>query len=113
MPIDDVAIRLVIFLSEEDRHHPRGLHEVLLTRARDMGIVGATVWRGIEGFGSSRRVRTARFPDSNIGLPLAVELIDEAGQIEKFLAVVSELAPGSFVTRETVQIVRSHSRVSE
>jgi PII-like signaling protein len=112
MPTDESATRLMIFLSEDDRHHHRGLHEALLNQARESGIVGATVWRGIEGFGLSGRVRTGRFPDANIGLPLVVELIDSAERITQFLSVVHNLAPGSFVTSEQVRIVSSRSPTS-
>jgi hypothetical protein len=103
----------MVFLSEDDRLHHRGLHETLLSKARENGIHGATVWKGIEGFGPSRRMRTSRFPDANTGLPLAVELIDDADRIESFLAVVHELAPGSFVTREEVRIVSAPSPTVE
>jgi PII-like signaling protein len=100
------ATRLVIFLSEDDRIGNRGLHEALLERAREDGMAGATVWRGVEGFGSSGRLRTARFPDVSAGLPLAVELIDTPERIEGFVSVVKRLAPGSLVTRESVQMWR-------
>jgi PII-like signaling protein len=111
MPVDESATRLMVFLSEDDRQHHRWLHEILLNQARESGIVGATVWRGIEGFGPSGRVRTSRFPDANVGLPIAVELIDSAERIENFLAVVHELAPGSFVTSEQVHVIRGHSPI--
>lgn len=106
MPTSQVATRIVIFLSEDDRSGHHGLHEALITRAREDGMAGATVWRGIEGFGSSGRIRTARFPDAMIGLPVTVELVDTPERVEAFLPVVKELAPGSFVTREEVTITR-------
>jgi uncharacterized protein len=64
------------------------------------------LWRGAEGFGRSDHIRTDRFPDANIGLPLALEIIDEAERIEAFLPTVQRLAPHSFVTREEVQTER-------
>lgn len=73
---------------------------------REDGMAGATVWRGIEGFGPGGRVRTSRYPDAAMGLPLAVELIDASERIEAFLDVVRESAPGSFVTREQVETTR-------
>lgn len=100
------ATRIVIFLSEDDRSGRHGLHEALLNRAREFGLAGATIWRGIEGFGASGRVRTSRFPDAMIGLPVTVELIDTPERIRAFLPVVRELAPGSFVTREEVEVTR-------
>jgi uncharacterized protein len=106
MPTSQVATRIVVFLSEDDRSEHHGLHELLLTRAREDGLAGATTWRGIEGFGSSGRIRTGRFPDAAMGLPLTVELVDSPERIEAFLPVVKELAPGSFITREQVTITR-------
>ena len=106
MPVTEVATRVMVFLSEDDRVAHHGLHEALLNRAREDGMAGATVWRGIEGFGASGRFRTARFPDAATGLPLALELIDAPERIEAFLQVVRELAPGCFVTREQVQMTR-------
>ena len=104
MPTSQIATRIVVFLSEDDRSGHHGLHETLLNRAREDGLAGATVWRGIEGFGASGRIRTSRFPDAMIGLPVTVELVDTPERIEAFLPVVKELAPGSFVTREEVRV---------
>ena len=96
----------MVFLSEEDRVEHRRLQDLLLARARELGLAGATIWRGIDGFGRSRRVRSARFPDADAGLPIVVEVIDSAEATERFLEVVRELAPGSFVTREPVWLAR-------
>lgn len=106
MPVDEAATRVMIFLSEDDRLHHHGLHEELLSSARAQGILGATVWRGIEGFGPGGHVRTSRFPDANTGLPLVVECIDSAERIDEFLNVVHDLAPGSLVTKEQIRVLR-------
>jgi PII-like signaling protein len=103
----------MIFLSEDDRIHHHGVHEALLAAARTSGISGASVWRGIEGFGSSRRIRTNRFPDANSGLPLVVELIDSPERMEGFLPTISELAPGSLVTKELIRISRKSANISQ
>jgi PII-like signaling protein len=106
LPVDEVRTRIMIFLSEDDRVGHHGLHESLLDRAREDGMAGATVWRGVEGFGASGHVRTGHSPDAAIGLPLALEVIDVPERIEAFLSVVCELAPRSFVTREQVAVTR-------
>lgn len=106
MPPSEVATRVVVFLSEDDRAGHHGLAEQILDRAREDGMAGATVWRGTEGFGASGRLRTARFPDAMTGLPLAVELVDAPERIDAFLPTVRRLAPGSFVTREQVTMTR-------
>ncbi|MGP0028966.1 MAG: DUF190 domain-containing protein [Acidimicrobiales bacterium] len=106
MPVHEDGTRLMIYLSEDDRVGHRRLHESLLDRAREDGMAGATVWRGIEGLGPSGTVRTARFPDAVVGLPLALEVIDLPERIEAFLEVVRQLAPRSLVTRERVDMTR-------
>lgn len=110
MPGDKIGTRIMVFLSEDDRVGHRGLHEAILSRAREDGMAGATLWRGIEGFGASGRVRTARFPDANTALPLVLELIDLPERIEAFLPVLTQMAPGSLITTEQVQMSRSDAR---
>jgi PII-like signaling protein len=106
MAATGVATRVMVFFSEDDKIGHRGLHLVLLERARDEGLAGATVWRGIEGFGASGAIRTSRFPDAATGLPLVLELIDTPERVEAFLPVLHELAPGALITREQVEITR-------
>ncbi len=106
MRTEEEGTRVVVFLTEDDRAGHHGLHEVILERARSEGIAGGTLWRGIEGFGSSGNLRTNRFPDSASGLPLVVEFIDSPERIESFLPTLRELAPGSLITREPVRISR-------
>ncbi len=102
MPNEVAALRLMVFLSEDDRAEHRSLPEMLLERAREEGMAGATLWRGIEGFGATGHLRGTRFPDADLGLPLVLEVVDARERIEEFLVVVHELAPGSFVTTEGV-----------
>jgi PII-like signaling protein len=101
-----LGTRLQIFLTEDDRIGRRRAHEVLLQRARDCEMAGVTIWRAIEGYGRSRQIRTSRFPDALLGLPVVLELLDEPGKVEEFLAVVSELAPGAFAISEPVRMAR-------
>jgi PII-like signaling protein len=106
----EIATRLMVFLSEDDRAGHRSLPEVILDRARQEGLAGATIWRGIEGFGASGQIRTARFPDSCSGLPVVLELIDLPDRIEAFIPVLRTLAAGSLITREQVQLSRPARR---
>ncbi len=106
MAVDTPGVRLMVFLTEDDRSGHRSLSEALLERAREDGMAGATIWRGVEGFGSSGRLRTTRFSDVSIGLPLVLEVVDVAERVEAFLAVVTRLAPGALVTREPVRLLR-------
>jgi hypothetical protein len=67
MRTDEDGMRVVVLLAEDDRAGHHGLDRVILERARDQGIAGATVWRGIEGFGSPGHVRTRRLPQLSCG----------------------------------------------
>ena len=98
------ATRLVVFLTEDDRTGHRSTAEALLERALAEGLAGATIWRGVEGFGATGHLRAARLPDLARGLPLVLEVIDEQRRIEAFLPVVREIARGSLVTTEPVEL---------
>jgi PII-like signaling protein len=106
MRTDEDGMRVVVFLAEDDRAGHHRLHRVILERARDQGIAGATVWRGFAGFGSLGHVRTRRFSDSTASPPLVIELIDSPERIEAFLPALTELAPHSLMTFGPVHMTR-------
>ena len=110
MAESELATRLVVFLTEDDRAGHRSLYETLLKLAREQGLAGATVWRGVEGFGAAGIVRTSRFPDAASGLPVMLEVIDTPEKVESFLDALAEVAPGTFVTREDVRVSRYSKR---
>lgn len=94
---------LRVFIGEGDRHDGRPLHEVLVEEARDAGLSGATVFRGIIGYGAHGRVHTSKILRLAEDLPLVVEIIDTEGRIEAFLGRVSELVTEGLVTVETIR----------
>lgn len=96
----------MVFLTEDDRCGHRSVAEALLDKARARGLAGATVWRGIEGFGASGHLRASRLPDLARGLPLVLEVIDSPSHVEEFLADVRDLAAGALVTTETVEVTQ-------
>lgn len=97
--------RLVrIFIGESDHWDGRPLYEALVQRAREMGLAGATVLRGIEGFGASSVVHTARILRLSEDLPIVVELVDVADKIEQFLRVADDMVREGLVTVERVEI---------
>ena len=106
MAESELATRLAVFLTEDDRAGHRSLYEALLTKAREQGLAGATVWQGVEGFGEAGIVRTSRFPDAASGLPLMLEVIDAPDKVDAFLDILATLAPDALVTRENVSVSR-------
>jgi len=107
MRCDENAIRLLVFLADEDRSGHRGLHQFMSQGASGGGVARGILWRAIDGFGRAGTVRSNRFPDSIPGIPLALALIDPEERIASFLPVLAELAPASPVPREPVQMSRA------
>jgi PII-like signaling protein len=100
---------LRIFVGESDRWHGKSLHTAIVEEARARGLAGATVLRGVEGFGAHSRVHTARLIDVTPELPMVIEIVDEEHKIEAFLPLVREMVQEGLVTLERVNvIVRRH-----
>ena len=74
-----------LFVGESDRHEGRPLYEWILLRAREEGLAGATVLRGIAGFGAHSRLHTAKILRLSEDLPIVVEIVDTREKIEAFL----------------------------
>lgn len=81
----DSAKRLRIYISSTDKFEHKPLYEVIVYSAREQGITGATVLKGIMGYGSSSEVYTNKLWEISEKVPLVVEIIDESDKIEAFL----------------------------
>ena len=110
MELKGEAKLLRIFLGESDKIRHTALHEVIVREARAAGLAGATVWRGILGYGPTSRVRSAKILDLSSDLPLIVEIVDQESKIDSFLSALHALFEtaqcGGLVTMEKVQIVK-------
>jgi uncharacterized protein len=96
---------LRIFVGESDRWEGRPLYEAVVRRARDAGLAGATVLRGLEGFGAHSRLHTTRILRLSEDLPVVIEIVDEAPRIEEFLAQLDEMVTEGMVTLEKVRVI--------
>jgi uncharacterized protein len=101
---------LRIFVGESDRCHGRPLYEAIVLKARELGLAGATVWRGIEGYGATSRIHTTKLLRLSEDLPLLIEIVDTE---EKIVAALPELdalmeaaGGGGLVTLEKAEIIR-------
>lgn len=104
------ATRLSVFLTEDDHSGHRAAWKELIERAREDGMAGATVWRGIEGFGRRGYLRSARAIDAAQGLPVVFEVIDQPERVDAFLAVVAHVAPDALVVRQRLQRLQRSAR---
>jgi len=110
MNIEGDAILLRIFIGESDKHDHRALSDVIVQEARAKGLAGATVLRGVTGFGLSARIRSSRLLDLSSDLPVVVEIVDREERLTGFLDRLDELLEesgcGGLVTMEKAQVLR-------
>jgi len=101
---------LRIFLGETDKVDYTAMYEAIVLEARKMGMAGATVWRGIMGFGRTSRIRTARILDLSADLPIIIEIVDKKERIANFEPILHQLFDragcGGLVTIEDVRVIK-------
>jgi len=106
---DKVLMR--IFIGESDRHGHRALHEALVELFRKEGLAGATVLRGVSGFGAHSVFHSAKLLRLSADLPMIIEVVDAQEKIDAVLPRVDELMDGGLVTMEMVRVIRyTHHR---
>lgn len=108
MHLDGPAQRLTIFFGESDKasHTHKPLYAEIVHRARAAGLAGATVLRGIEGFGASSVVHTTRLLSMSEDLPMVLTIVDTAERIQAFLPQLDELIDEGLVIVEDVTVTR-------
>jgi PII-like signaling protein len=105
MKLEGDGILLRIFIGEGDRWHGKPLYEAVVAHAREQGLAGATVLRGMMGFGAKSRVHTAKILRLSEDLPIVIELVDTAEKIQKILPFLDEMVGDGMVTMEKVQVI--------
>ncbi len=95
---------LRVFIGENDRHEGLPLYEWIVRQARRQGLAGATVLRGLEGFGAHSRLHTARILRLSSDLPIVVEIVDTREKIEAFLPAIDGAISEGLATLEKVEI---------
>ncbi len=109
MNLNDKAKRLRIYISSTDKFKHTPLYEVIIFAARRYGIAGATVLKGIMGFGSSSEIYTNKLWEISEKLPLIVEIIDEPAKIDSFFESIKpyfeKIGKGHIVTVDETTIL--------
>lgn len=106
MKLAGPALRLTIFVGEDDTWHHRPVHTEIVHRAHEAGLAGATVIRGIEGFGASSRIHTTRILSLAEDLPVAIVIVDAEERIRAFLPQLDELVTEGLVIIDPVEVIR-------
>ncbi len=103
--MNDIDGRLLrIFIGESDMYEGRPLYEAIVLALRKEGLAGATVLRGIEGFGKSSRLHTAHILRLSEDLPIIIECVDTAEKIEAILPTLDTMIGDGLVTMERVDV---------
>jgi PII-like signaling protein len=96
---------LRLFIGESDTWRGRPLYQAIVERAREQGLAGATVIRGIEGFGADSRLHTSRILRLSEDLPVLIEIVDTAEQIDRIVPLLDEMVSEGMLTVERVHVV--------
>lgn len=105
MTILEDGYLLRIFVGESDRDGHRPLYESIVLRAREEGLAGATVLRGMMGFGKHSTLHTAKILRLSEDLPIVVEIVDSLERIERFLPALDAMIKDGLVTLEQIRII--------
>ncbi|GIV59829.1 MAG: hypothetical protein KatS3mg043_0918 [Rhodothermaceae bacterium] len=106
MKLPDEGILLRVFIGESDRHEGQALYHAIVQKARALNLAGATVMRGIEGFGAASRIHTARILRLSEDLPVVIEIVDTEEKIMELMPFLDETVKEGLVTMEKVRIIR-------
>jgi PII-like signaling protein len=104
--LEGAALRLTVFVGEDDRHRHKPLYTEIVHRAHTAGLAGASVFRGIEGYGASSRIHTTRLLSLSEDLPVAIVIVDAAERVRAFLPQLDELVTEGLVIIDPVEVIR-------
>ena len=96
------GVLLRVYVNEQEKRGSVPLYEWIIQQALEQGLAGATVLRGLEGYGCHHRLHTSKLLALSVNLPVVIEIVDEAAAIEGFLPTLDDVMTEGLVTRENV-----------
>jgi len=105
MPLPSEAQLLRVFIGEQDKYDGKPLYEALALEARRLGLAGATVYRGVLGYGANSVVHTDKILRLSQGLPVVVEIVDTPEKIQDFLPILDRMMQEGLATLEKAQVI--------
>lgn len=100
------ALRLTIFVDADDTWHHKPLFHEIVHRAHQAGLAGATVLRGVEGFGASSLIHTNRILSLAEDLPAVILIVDSEERVRNFLPQLDELVDEGMIILDDVEVIR-------
>ncbi len=113
MKIEGEGKLLRLFIGESDTWHGKPLYQAIVERVRREGLAGATVIRGIEGFGADSHLHTSRILRLSEDLPVVIEIVDTPERIDRVVPLLDEMVSEGMLTVERVQIVSYRSSADD
>lgn len=109
MKIPENGQLLRVFIGESDRWEGKPLYEAIILKARELNIAGATMLRGMMGYGAASRIHTAKILRLSEDLPVIVEIVDSAEKIAILLPFIDEMVTEGLVTLEDIRVIQYRS----
>ena len=106
MKLPEQGMLLRIFVGETDKYQGKPLYEWIVLKAREMNLAGATVLRGILGFGADSRLHSAKVLRLSEDLPVVIELVDTEENLNKLLPLLDEAVLEGLITLEKVRVIK-------
>lgn len=105
MKIEGAGLLARIYIGESDTWHGRPLYEAIVHLLRDRGLAGATVLRGIEGYGAKQHLHTTRILRLSTDLPVLIEVVDVEERVRAILPELDAMVSGGMITLERVEVI--------
>jgi len=105
MKLEGTGLLLRIYLGESDHWHGKPLYQAIVERLRERGLAGATVLRGIEGFGAKQHLHTTRILSLSEDLPVLIEAVDSEEKIRAIIPEIDEMLGDGLMTLEKVEVI--------
>jgi len=106
MKLPEEGMLLRVFIGESDNHKGKPLYEQIVLKARELNLAGATVFRGIMGFGAHSRMHTAKILRLSEDLPVVIELVDTEENLNKLIPFLDEAVLEGLITLEKVRVIK-------
>ena len=106
MKLPEQAVLLRIFIGEKDHYTGKPLYEQIVLKARELDLAGATVLKGILGFGADSRIHSAKLLELSEDLPIVIEIVDTEEKIQLLMPFIDETVTEGLVTLEKMRIVK-------
>lgn len=99
------AVHLRVYIGETDKYDGKPLYEAIMLKAREIGIAGVTVIRGIGGYGANSLIHSSKILRLSEDLPLVLEIVDKEELIEKFLPQLDQMVTEGLIIKKEVNII--------